>query len=59
MTMGDRIAMLNAGTLQQYGSPGELYARPASLFVARFIGSPQMNLYQRRPGRRRPSRHCG
>ena len=46
MTMGDRIAVLNAGTLQQYGSPGELYARPASLFVARFIGSPEMNLYR-------------
>jgi len=45
MTMGDRIAVLSAGTLQQYGPPGELYARPVNLFVARFIGSPEMNLY--------------
>ena len=46
MTMGDRIAVLNAGTLQQYGPPEELYARPVNLFVARFIGSPEMNLYE-------------
>jgi multiple sugar transport system ATP-binding protein len=45
MTMGDRIAVLNAGVLQQYGRPEELYARPVNLFVARFIGSPEMNLY--------------
>jgi len=46
MTMGDRIAVLSDGTLQQYGPPGELYDRPANLFVARFIGSPEMNLYE-------------
>jgi multiple sugar transport system ATP-binding protein len=46
MTMGDRIAVLNGGVLQQYGPPGELYARPVNLFVARFIGSPEMNLYE-------------
>ncbi|MGH3209026.1 MAG: hypothetical protein ACRDNO_14815, partial [Trebonia sp.] len=46
MTMGDRIAVLNAGVLQQYGPPEELYARPVNLFVARFIGSPEMNLYE-------------
>jgi multiple sugar transport system ATP-binding protein len=46
MTMGDRIAVLSAGTLQQYGPPQELYTRPANLFVARFIGSPEMNLYE-------------
>ena len=46
MTMGDRIAVLNAGTLQQYGPPQELYTRPVNLFVARFIGSPEMNLYE-------------
>ena len=46
MTMGDRIAVLNAGVLQQYGPPQELYTRPVNLFVARFIGSPEMNLYQ-------------
>jgi multiple sugar transport system ATP-binding protein len=46
MTMGDRIAVLHAGALQQYGPPRELYRRPANLFVAQFIGSPQMNLYE-------------
>jgi multiple sugar transport system ATP-binding protein len=46
MTMGDRIAVLHNGRLQQYGPPRELYARPANLFVARFIGSPEMNLYE-------------
>jgi multiple sugar transport system ATP-binding protein len=46
MTMGDRIAVLNAGVLQQYGPPQELYTRPVNLFVARFIGSPEMNLYE-------------
>ena len=46
MTMGDRIAVLQGGRLQQYGTPRELYARPANLFVARFIGSPEMNLFE-------------
>jgi multiple sugar transport system ATP-binding protein len=46
MTMGDRIAVLNGGALQQYGPPGELYTRPVNLFVARFIGSPEMNVYE-------------
>jgi multiple sugar transport system ATP-binding protein len=46
MTMGDRIAVLDRGTLQQYGPPQELYGRPVNLFVARFIGSPEMNLYE-------------
>jgi multiple sugar transport system ATP-binding protein len=46
MTMGDRIAVLHAGVLQQYGPPRELYRRPANLFVAQFIGSPEMNMYQ-------------
>ncbi len=44
MTMGHRIAVLNQGRLQQLGSPMELYAHPANLFVAQFIGSPPMNL---------------
>jgi multiple sugar transport system ATP-binding protein len=44
--MGDRIAVLSNGRLQQYGRPRELYARPANLFVGRFIGSPEMNLYE-------------
>src|SRR5690606_6323306 len=46
LTMGDRIAVLNAGELQQVGSPRELYERPANVFVAGFIGSPAMNLFE-------------
>jgi multiple sugar transport system ATP-binding protein len=44
MTMGDRIAVLRDGVLQQVGSPEDLYERPANVFVAGFIGSPAMNL---------------
>jgi multiple sugar transport system ATP-binding protein len=44
--MGDRIAVLNGGVLQQYGPPRELYDHPANVFVAEFIGSPEMNLYE-------------
>jgi multiple sugar transport system ATP-binding protein len=43
MTMGDRIAVMNAGQLQQVAQPLELYRNPANLFVAEFIGSPPMN----------------
>jgi ABC-type sugar transport system ATPase subunit len=43
MTMGDRIAILDHGVLQQVGAPQDVYARPANLFVARFIGNPPMN----------------
>jgi len=43
MTMGDRIAVMNQGLLQQVGSPQELYEHPANRFVAGFIGSPSMN----------------
>ena len=43
MTMGDRIAVMNAGQIQQLASPLELYDRPANRFVAEFIGSPPMN----------------
>ena len=43
MTMGDRIAILNDGLLQQVGPPQAVYERPANLFVARFIGNPPMN----------------
>jgi multiple sugar transport system ATP-binding protein len=43
MTMADKIVVLNAGQIEQYGSPLELYERPANLFVAGFIGSPKMN----------------
>ncbi|WP_436700171.1 ABC transporter ATP-binding protein [Nocardioides sp. BYT-33-1] len=44
MTMGDRVAVMNAGEIQQVDAPLALYDRPANLFVAGFIGSPQMNL---------------
>jgi multiple sugar transport system ATP-binding protein len=44
MTMGDRIAVMNHGVLQQVGPPEELYRNPQNLFVAGFIGSPAMNL---------------
>jgi multiple sugar transport system ATP-binding protein len=43
MTMADRIVVLNAGRIEQFGSPLELYDRPDNLFVAGFIGSPRMN----------------
>jgi len=43
MTMGDRIAIMNAGILQQVGTPGDVYDHPANLFVAGFIGTPTMN----------------
>ena len=46
MTMADRIAVLNMGKLQQYGDPGELYNKPANLFVAGFIGTPPMNFLE-------------
>jgi sn-glycerol 3-phosphate transport system ATP-binding protein len=43
MTMADRIMILNAGEIEQIGTPKEVYTRPASLFVAAFVGSPPMN----------------
>jgi multiple sugar transport system ATP-binding protein len=45
MTLGDRVVVLRAGVAQQIGTPEELYARPANLFVAGFIGSPAMNFF--------------
>jgi len=44
MTMGDRVAVLRFGKLQQFASPNDLYDKPANAFVAGFIGSPAMNL---------------
>ena len=44
MTMGDRIAVMSKGVLQQIGTPEELYTHPANVFVATFIGSPSMNV---------------
>ena len=46
MTLGDRVAVLRNGVLQQVAPPRELYSRPANLFVAGFIGSPPMNLLE-------------
>jgi multiple sugar transport system ATP-binding protein len=43
MTLGDRVAVMRSGVLQQVGPPSELYNRPRNLFVAGFIGSPAMN----------------
>ncbi len=48
MTMADRIAVMNAGRIEQLGEPLALYDRPANLFVAEFIGSPAMNLLDAR-----------
>src|SRR3982750_1834038 len=45
MTMADRIAVMNEGRIEQLGEPLELYDHPANLFVAQFIGSPAMNIF--------------
>jgi ABC-type sugar transport system ATPase subunit len=44
MTLADRIAVMNRGAIEQVGPPGELYQRPKNLFVARFLGTPEINL---------------
>jgi multiple sugar transport system ATP-binding protein len=44
LTLGERVAVLHEGSLQQVGTPDEIYRRPANRFVARFVGSPAMNL---------------
>jgi ABC-type sugar transport system ATPase subunit len=46
MTMGDRIAVMRDGRLEQVGTPDEIYNRPQTLFVASFVGSPPMNLIE-------------
>jgi multiple sugar transport system ATP-binding protein len=48
MTMATKIAIMDAGVIQQFGTPDEIYSKPRNLFVAGFIGSPAMNL---RPGK--------
>jgi multiple sugar transport system ATP-binding protein len=48
MTMGDRVAVIRKGELQQLATPREVYDQPANLFVASFIGSPPMNLVEAR-----------
>src|SRR5664280_3673802 len=44
MTLGDRLAVMSAGRLQQVGTPQDVYEKPTNVFVAHFIGSPPMNL---------------
>jgi multiple sugar transport system ATP-binding protein len=51
MTMGDRIAVMRKGELQQVGQPQDLYDRPVNLFVGGFIGSPAMNMFEARLAR--------
>jgi multiple sugar transport system ATP-binding protein len=46
MTMGDRVAVMQSGLLQQCAAPQSLYGRPVNMFVAAFIGSPEMNLFE-------------
>jgi multiple sugar transport system ATP-binding protein len=46
MTLGDRIAVMNGGVVEQLGSPEQIYSQPATRFVAQFIGSPAMNLLE-------------
>ncbi len=48
MTMASRIVLMNRGKIQQVGSPTEIYVTPANTFVARFVGSPAMNLIEGR-----------
>lgn len=48
MTIGHRIAVLNKGDLQQIGTPEEIYNNPANIFVAKFIGTPPMNVIKRK-----------
>ena len=51
MTMATRIAVMDRGVIQQIGSPDEIYERPANLFVARFIGTPAINMFEARLAR--------
>ncbi len=50
MTLAQRMMVMNAGRLEQFATPAEVYARPASTFVASFIGAPPMNLLKQAPG---------
>jgi sn-glycerol 3-phosphate transport system ATP-binding protein len=52
MTLAERMLVMNAGVMEQFGTPEEVYHRPASTFVASFIGSPPMNLLTAAPGGR-------
>ena len=56
MTMADQVVLMNAGRIEQIGPPDELYARPRTIFAARFIGTPPMNVIDpRRAGAALPS----
>jgi multiple sugar transport system ATP-binding protein len=59
MTMADKIVVLNAGHIEQVGSPMELYKTPKNLFVAGFIGSPKMNLVEGAPAARHQATTIG
>lgn len=50
MTLAERMIVMNGGVMEQFGSPEEVYTRPATTFVASFIGSPPMNLLHHAPG---------
>ena len=50
MTLAQRMIVMNGGVMEQFGTPEEVYNRPASTFVASFIGSPPMNLLHQAPG---------
>ncbi|TSE35609.1 sn-glycerol-3-phosphate ABC transporter ATP-binding protein UgpC [Tepidimonas charontis] len=52
MTLAQRVLVMNAGRMEQFGTPEEVYHRPATTFVATFIGSPAMNLLREVPGAR-------
>jgi len=59
MTMADKIVVLNAGNIEQVGSPMELYKTPKNLFVAGFIGSPKMNLIEGAPAAKHGAQTIG
>jgi sn-glycerol 3-phosphate transport system ATP-binding protein len=53
MTMADQVILMNDGKIEQAGSPSDLYENPATMFAARFIGAPPMNLIEAAPGEAR------
>ena len=59
MTMADKIVVLNAGNIEQVGSPLDLYRSPRNLFVAGFIGSPKMNLIDGAPAAKHGAQTIG
>ncbi len=59
MTMADKIVVLNAGNVEQVGSPMDLYKSPKNLFVAQFIGSPKMNIAEGAPAARHGAKTIG